>query len=136
MAIAFVAILVLLEEIPKPERKVGLSEPLRALRHRGLLITGLVALRSTEPSRRPVERPIASSAYSFVRFAGGAVAPWLAGKLAEWVAPDAPFFVGAAAVVVALVVLIAGRRYFTDRVEVVAGHVSERPSASVAVATA
>ena len=46
----------------------------------------------------PVERPIASSAYSFVRFAGGAVAPWLAGKLAEWVAPDTPFFVGAAAV--------------------------------------
>ena len=31
----------------------------------------------------PVERPIASSAYSFVRFAGGAIAPFLAGKLAE-----------------------------------------------------
>src|SRR5262249_17807704 len=28
----------------------------------------------------PVERPIASSSYSFVRFAGGAIAPWLAGK--------------------------------------------------------
>ena len=34
----------LLEELPKPARKVGLTEPLRALRHRGLLITGLVAL--------------------------------------------------------------------------------------------
>jgi len=66
----------------------------------------------------PVERPIASSAYSFVRFAGGAVAPWLAGKLAEWVAPDAPFFVGAAAVVVALVVLLAGRAYFVEEPEV------------------
>jgi MFS family permease len=62
----------------------------------------------------PVERPIASSAYSFVRFAGGAVAPYLAGKLAEWVAPDAPFFVGAAAVALALGVLIAGRRYLSD----------------------
>jgi predicted MFS family arabinose efflux permease len=62
----------------------------------------------------PVERPIASSAYSFVRFAGGAVAPWLAGKLAEWVAPDAPFFVGAAAVTVALGVLVVGRRYLSD----------------------
>ena len=30
--------------MPKPPRKVGLTEPLRALRHRGLLITGLVAL--------------------------------------------------------------------------------------------
>jgi MFS transporter, ACDE family, multidrug resistance protein len=44
MAIAFVAILILLDEIPKPARKVGLAEPLKALRHRGLLITGLVAL--------------------------------------------------------------------------------------------
>ena len=44
MAIAFVAIMVLLEELPKPPRKVGITEPLRALSHRGLLITGLVAL--------------------------------------------------------------------------------------------
>ena len=44
MAIAFVAIMVLLEELPKPARKVGITEPLRALSHRGLLITGLVAL--------------------------------------------------------------------------------------------
>ena len=210
MAIAFVAILVLLQETPRPARKVGLTEPLRALRHRGLLIAGLVALfynfgfftllaytpfpldmgahalglvffgwglllaltsvfAAPRLKRRfgvvhtlgamfgalaaifavmgfgvetpallaiaviaagavlgvvnavlteavmgiaPVDRPIASSAYSFVRFAGGAVAPWLAGKLAEWVAPDTPFFVGAAAVAVALGVLVAGRRVF------------------------
>ena len=35
-----------------------------------------------------VERPIASSAYSFVRFTGGAIAPFLAGKLAEHVSPE------------------------------------------------
>ena len=29
----------------------------------------------------PVERPVASAAYSFVRFSGGAVAPWAAGRL-------------------------------------------------------
>jgi MFS family permease len=62
----------------------------------------------------PVERPIASSAYSFVRFAGGAVAPYLAGKLAEWVSPQTPFYVGAGAVAVALVILVAGRRYLSD----------------------
>jgi predicted MFS family arabinose efflux permease len=62
----------------------------------------------------PVERPIASSAYSFVRFAGGAIAPWLAGKLAEWVSPSTPFFVGAAAVAIALVVCVAGRRYLDE----------------------
>jgi nucleotide-binding universal stress UspA family protein len=66
----------------------------------------------------PVERPIASSAYSFLRFAGGAIAPWLAGKLAEWVAPDTPFFVGAAAVGAALLVLVAGRRYLVEAPEV------------------
>jgi MFS transporter, ACDE family, multidrug resistance protein len=216
MAVAFIAIFVLLEELPKPARKVGLTEPLKALRHRGLLITGLVALFynfgfftllaytpfplkmgahalglvffgwglllalasvfAAPPLKRrfgivrtlgamyvalaailaimgfgegtpallavaviaagavlgvvntvlteavmriaPVERPIASSAYSFVRFAGGAIAPWLAGKLAEWVAPDTPFFVGAAAVSVAFVVLIVGRRSFAEEPEI------------------
>ena len=75
-------------------------------------VLGVVNTVLTEAVMRiaPVERPIASSAYSFVRFAGGAVAPWLAGKLAEWVAPDTPFFVGAAAVCVAFVVLLVGRR--------------------------
>ena len=45
-----------------------------------------------------VERPIASSAYSFVRFTGGAIAPYLAGKLAEHVSPASPMYVGAAMV--------------------------------------
>ena len=62
----------------------------------------------------PVERPIASSSYSFVRFAGGAIAPWLAGKLAEWVSPATPFFVGAGAVTVAFVVVLAGRRLLAE----------------------
>jgi MFS family permease len=42
-----------------------------------------------------VPRPIASSSYSFVRFCGGAVAPFVAGKLAEHVSAQAPFFLGA-----------------------------------------
>ena len=83
-------------------------------------VLGVVNTVLTEAVMRvaPVERPIASSAYSFVRFAGGAVAPWLAGKLAEWVAPDTPFFVGAAAVLVALGVLVFGRAYFVEGEEV------------------
>jgi MFS family permease len=56
----------------------------------------------------PVERPIASAAYSFVRFVGGAIAPWLAGKLAEWYSPHIPFYVGAGAVCVSIVVLFSG----------------------------
>jgi nucleotide-binding universal stress UspA family protein len=66
----------------------------------------------------PVERPVASASYSFVRFAGGAIAPYLAGKLAEWVSPATPFFAGAAAVAVALAVLLAGRRHLAEAPEV------------------
>jgi ACDE family multidrug resistance protein len=57
----------------------------------------------------PVERPIASAAYSFVRFTGGGIAPWLAGKLAEWYSPQIPFYVGAGAVAVSVAVLFSGR---------------------------
>jgi len=57
----------------------------------------------------PVERGVASAAYSFVRFSGGAVAPWLAGKLGEEVSEHVPFWVGSGAVVLAMVVLFAGR---------------------------
>ena len=40
MAIGFVAILVLLEDAARSRRAVSLADPLRALRHRGLLIAG------------------------------------------------------------------------------------------------
>lgn len=57
----------------------------------------------------PIERGVASASYSFVRFLGGAVAPWLAGKLGEEVSPHLPFWVGAAAVALAMAVLYVGR---------------------------
>jgi ACDE family multidrug resistance protein len=43
----------------------------------------------------PVERSTASAAYSFLRFIGGAIAPYFAGKLAEIYNPSVPFLVGA-----------------------------------------
>lgn len=58
----------------------------------------------------PVERGVASAAYSFVRFAGGAVAPWLAGYLGERVSVHLPFWVGAASVLAAALLITAGRR--------------------------
>src|SRR4029079_768774 len=45
----------------------------------------------------PVDRGVASAAYSFVRFSGAAVAPWLAGVLGEQVSVHLPFWGGAAA---------------------------------------
>ncbi len=58
----------------------------------------------------PVERGVASAAYSFVRFSGGAVAPWLAGKLGEEISPHLPFWVGAGATALAVAALAIGRR--------------------------
>jgi MFS transporter, ACDE family, multidrug resistance protein len=57
----------------------------------------------------PVARPIASSAYSFLRFCGGAIAPFIAGKLAEHVSVGSPFYLGAGMTAIAVVVLWAYR---------------------------
>jgi predicted MFS family arabinose efflux permease len=59
----------------------------------------------------PVERPVASAAYSFVRFSGGAVAPYAAGRLGENVSVHAPFWMGAVAVFVGVAILVVGRRF-------------------------
>jgi MFS transporter, ACDE family, multidrug resistance protein len=53
----------------------------------------------------PVERPIASAAYSFVRFCGGAIAPFVAGKLGEHVSVQSPFYLGAGMTAIAVGVL-------------------------------
>jgi ACDE family multidrug resistance protein len=60
----------------------------------------------------PVERGVASAAYSFVRFGGGAIAPYLAGKLGER-SVHVPFWVGSGAVVLAVLVLLTARREVT-----------------------
>jgi predicted MFS family arabinose efflux permease len=59
----------------------------------------------------PVERGVASAAYSFVRFAGAALAPWVAGVLGEHVSVHLPFWVGAAAVLLGAGVLTATRKH-------------------------
>jgi len=55
-------------------------------------------------------RPVASSAYSAVRFMGGAVAPPLASLLAVWFTAATPYYVAAASVVIASLVVIIGHR--------------------------
>lgn len=63
----------------------------------------------------PVERPVASAAYSFLRFCGGALGPFVALKLGEHVDAHAPFWFGAAAIAVGVVVLTAGRHVVMGR---------------------
>jgi MFS family permease len=71
----------------------------------------------------PVERPVASAAYSFVRFCGGAIGPYVALKLfglPPHVHVHAPFVFGAVVVAVGVVIMVAGAPLLTRALE--AGH--------------
>jgi MFS transporter, ACDE family, multidrug resistance protein len=203
MAIALIATIVLVQKTPVPAAKTGLSAPLKALRHRGLLTMSLTALcynwgfftvlgyapfpMNLSPIRlglvftgwgimvalfavfgaprlqarfgiaatmyanlaafaaaiaviavwttdrsvlipaviasgifigvnntittqavmtiAPVERPVASAAYSFVRFIGGGLAPYVAGRLVLRVNIHFPFYLAAGIVVVGILIL-------------------------------
>ena len=203
MAIALIATIVLVEPTPKPAHKTGLSAPLRALRHRGLLIVSLTALcynwgfftvlgyapfpMNLSPIKlglvftgwgilvaifavfgaprlqaslgiaktmyanlaafavvvlviaiwttdravlipaviisgifigvnntvttqavmtvSPVEKPVASAAYSFVRFIGGGLAPYAAGRMVLAFNIHFPFFIGAGAILAGIGIL-------------------------------
>lgn len=58
----------------------------------------------------PVERPVASSAYGFVRFIGGGLAPFAAGKLADATSLSVPFYLGAGTFLLAICVLATGHK--------------------------
>ena len=89
--------------------------------HKAVLVVGVVLaggflginntlITETVMKVAPVERGVASAAYSFVRFSGGAVAPWLAGTLGER-SVHIPFWVGAGAVLLATAVLTTGHSF-------------------------
>jgi MFS transporter, ACDE family, multidrug resistance protein len=68
----------------------------------------------------PVERPVASATYGFVRFIGGGLAPFAAGKLVEHYNANVPFLLGAGTVLAAALVLSTVHRALAaaDRGEV------------------
>ena len=214
MAISLVATLIWVDATPKPPRRTSILEPLRALRHRGLLIMSLTALcynwgfftllaytpfpmhlgihqlgyvftgwgilvaifavfaaprlqarfgtartlyvnlallsldlvviavftssqltliiavivsgafvglNNTLTTQAvmlasPVEKPVASAAYGFVRFIGGGLAPFVASKLAADLNVHVPFYLGAVTVALAVGVLATGHSLL-DRAE-------------------
>jgi predicted MFS family arabinose efflux permease len=75
----------------------------------------------------PVERPVASATYGFVRFIGGGLAPFVAGKLAEHLNDNVPFLLGAGTVLVAALVLATVHRALqaADRGEVIQPELTE-----------
>jgi len=64
----------------------------------------------------PVERPVASATYGFVRFIGGGLAPFVASKLVEHVDHEAhlPFYIAVATLVAATVILSTVHRSLED----------------------
>ncbi|WP_369745371.1 MFS transporter [Paenarthrobacter sp. AMU7] len=59
-------------------------------------------------------RPVASAGYNFVRWMGGALAPFAAAQLGEHFGTQVPFFAGALAMVIAIVISVSGRGYLTS----------------------
>ena len=105
--------------------------------HKSVLVVGVVLagaflgvnntlITETVMKAAPVERPVASAAYSFVRFSGGAIAPWLAGTLGEHVSIHAPFWVGAGAVLAGVLLLASGRGLYRH-IDAEPAHGAESP---------
>jgi ACDE family multidrug resistance protein len=83
----------------------------------------------------PVERPVASAAYSFVRFIGGGLAPYAAGRLVQSVNIHFPFYLAAGAVAAGILILTtvhnslhAAERTQATEVRAAAGPATEAPS--------
>jgi MFS transporter, ACDE family, multidrug resistance protein len=236
MAISLVATLVWVEKTPPPKRKTSITEPLKALRHRGLAIMSITALGynwgfftllaytpfpmhlgihqlgyvftgwgilvaifavfvAPRMQRRfgtartlqvnlallavdlvviaaftssqltliiavivsgafvglnntlttqavmlvsPVEKPVASAAYGFVRFIGGGLAPYVASRLAVSFNVHVPFYLGAGTVALAIGVVALGRAELTraERGITAAGHGQPAPEPATESATA
>ncbi|MGH3389750.1 MAG: MFS transporter [Actinomadura sp.] len=63
-------------------------------------------------------RPVASAGYNFVRWTGGAVAPYVAAKLGEHLNADMPYYAGAGCCVIAIGILVARRGHLSTLDEV------------------
>ncbi|MFC4911134.1 MFS transporter [Actinomadura gamaensis] len=65
-------------------------------------------------------RPVASAGYNFVRWLGGALAPYFGSKLAERFSDATPYYVGAVCCAVAIGILVVRRRHLAplERVDI------------------
>src|ERR1700729_3475227 len=62
----------------------------------------------------PVDRPVASAAYSFVRFIGGGLAPFVAGRLVIALNIHVPFYIASGAILLGIVILSTGHHLLRD----------------------
>src|ERR1700720_2390075 len=82
----------------------------------------------------PVERPVASAAYSFVRFIGGGLAPYVAGRLVLAINIHFPFYLAVGAIAAGIVILTTAHGLLTQAERVQAEQVTG--SASLAAGPA
>jgi len=78
----------------------------------------------------PVERPVASAAYSFVRFIGGGLAPYVAGRLVIALNIHVPFYIASGAILLGIVILATAHRLLADAERVQAEQVAAHATAS------
>ncbi|MFC5824457.1 MFS transporter [Nonomuraea insulae] len=67
-------------------------------------------------------RPVASAGYNFVRWMGGALAPFIATKLGEEIGVSVPYVLGAVCCLAGMAVLYLRRHHLRSLVRVDAGH--------------
>ncbi|MUN39891.1 MFS transporter [Actinomadura litoris] len=105
---------------------------LAALGHGGVIVCTIlsgipIGLNNTAFTEAAMEvsdnpRPVASAGYNFVRWMGGALAPYSATRLAEEVDADLPYYVGAACCAIAIGILVVRRRHLEALVRVDVDH--------------
>ncbi|MEU6795413.1 MFS transporter [Nonomuraea wenchangensis] len=77
-------------------------------------------------------RPVASAGYNFVRWMGGALAPFVATKLGEEIGVAVPYVLGAVCCFVGMTVLYLRRHHLRTLVRVDAGHLRQDLAAAPA----
>ena len=78
----------------------------------------------------PVEKPVASAAYGFVRFIGGGLAPYVAGRLVLAVNIHFPFYIAVGALVAGMLILTTAQGLLTQAERVQAEQVAGSPAAA------
>ena len=80
----------------------------------------------------PVEKPVASAAYGFVRFIGGGLAPYAAGRLVLAVNIHFPFYIGVGAILLGIAILTTARGLLTQAERIQAEQVTGSSAAEPA----
>lgn len=88
-----------------------------------VLSTNNTLITTAVMNAAPVERSTAA-AYSFLRFLGVAVAPYTAGKLAQWSSPHVPFLTGVGFAFLSVVFILLNYRHVHHVDEAMGAHES------------